>query len=82
MTMSATGVYTSHIVHVKSLTSTLSSSKNLTAWNGGDDMVLAIAAENNNTIVVVHSVGALNMERWVDHPNVTAVSNLAIPSLS
>lgn len=46
---------------------------NLTAWNGGDDLVLAIAAQNNNTIVVVHSVGPLILESWIQHPNVTAV---------
>ncbi|KIK00093.1 glycoside hydrolase family 3 protein [Laccaria amethystina LaAM-08-1] len=47
--------------------------KNLTAWHGGDDLVLAVAAQNNNTIVVVNSVGPLIVEPWVDHPNVTAV---------
>jgi hypothetical protein len=35
--------------------------------------VLAVAAQNNNTIVVVHSVGPLIVEPWIDHPNVTAV---------
>ena len=48
--------------------------KNLTAWHGGDDLVLAVAAQNNNTIVVVNSVGPLIIEPWIDHPNVTAVS--------
>ena len=47
---------------------------NLTAWAGGDDLVLAVAAQNNNTIVVVHSVGPLIVEPWINHPNVTAVS--------
>ncbi|EDR09330.1 glycoside hydrolase family 3 protein [Laccaria bicolor S238N-H82] len=47
--------------------------KNLTAWHGGDDLVLAVAAQNNNTIVVVNSVGPLIIEPWIDHPNVTAV---------
>ena len=49
------------------------SSKNLTAWHGGDDLVLAVAAQNNNTIVIVNSVGPLIIEPWIDHPNVTAV---------
>ena len=35
--------------------------------------MLAVAAQNNNTIVIVHSVGPLAMEPWIDHPNVTAV---------
>jgi hypothetical protein len=47
--------------------------KNLTAWHAGDALVQGIAAVNNNTIVVVHSVGPLILEPWIDHPNVTAV---------
>ncbi|KAF6749518.1 cellulose-binding beta-glucosidase [Ephemerocybe angulata] len=47
--------------------------KNLTAWHSGDDLVLAVAAQNNNTIVVVNSVGPLIIDRWVEHENVTAV---------
>ncbi|KAG1807782.1 glycoside hydrolase family 3 protein [Suillus subaureus] len=46
---------------------------NLTAWNNGDDLVLAVAAQNNNTIVVVNSVGPLIVEPWIEHPNITAV---------
>ena len=48
-------------------------SNNLTAWHGGDALVLAVAAQNNNTIVIVNSVGPLIIEPWIDHPNVTAV---------
>ncbi|KAG1735614.1 uncharacterized protein EDB91DRAFT_1083699 [Suillus paluster] len=47
--------------------------KNLTAWNNGDHLILAVAAQNNNTIVVVNSVGPLIVEPWIEHPNVTAV---------
>ncbi|KAG6830364.1 hypothetical protein H0H87_008310 [Tephrocybe sp. NHM501043] len=47
--------------------------KNLTAWHGGDKLVAAVAAQNKNTIVIVHSVGPLIVEPWIDHPNVTAV---------
>ena len=46
---------------------------NLMAWHGGDQLVLTVAAQNNNTIVVVHSVGPLILEPWIEHPNVTAV---------
>lgn len=49
--------------------------KNLTAWHSGDNLVNAVAAINKNTIVVVHSVGPLIVEPWIDHPNVTAVSH-------
>lgn len=52
--------------------------KNLTAWHGGDALVKAVAAQNNNTIVIVHSVGPLIVEPWIEHPNVTAVSRLLL----
>lgn len=47
--------------------------KNLTAWHNGDALVQAVAAFNSKTIVVVHSVGPLILEPWIEHPNVTAV---------
>ena len=47
---------------------------NLTAWHNGDNLVQAVASVNPNTIVVVHSVGPLILEPWIEHPNVTAVS--------
>ncbi|KAG6374229.1 glycoside hydrolase superfamily [Boletus reticuloceps] len=47
--------------------------KNLTAWNNGDQLILAVAAQNNNTVVVVNSVGPLILEPWVEHPNITAI---------
>ncbi|KAH7908219.1 family 3 glycoside hydrolase [Hygrophoropsis aurantiaca] len=47
--------------------------QNLTAWHQGDDLILAVAAQNNNTIVVTNSVGPLILEPWVEHPNVTAI---------
>ncbi len=46
---------------------------NLTAWHNGDALVQAVAAQNNNTIVVVNSVGPIILEPWINHPNVTAV---------
>ncbi|KAG8737691.1 hypothetical protein FRC12_017053 [Ceratobasidium sp. 428] len=46
---------------------------NLQAWHGGDALVAAVAAVNKNTIVVVHSVGQIVVEPWIDHANVTAV---------
>ncbi|EJD05237.1 uncharacterized protein FOMMEDRAFT_81241, partial [Fomitiporia mediterranea MF3/22] len=47
--------------------------KNLTAWHNGDALIAAVAAQNDNTIVVVHSVGPLIIEPWIEHPNVSAV---------
>lgn len=48
--------------------------KNLTAWSNGDNLVNAVASVHQNTIVVVNSVGQINLEQWIDNPNVTAVS--------
>ena len=48
---------------------------NLTAWANGDNLVNAVASVHKNTIVVVNSVGSLNVEPWIDHQNVTAVSS-------
>jgi len=45
----------------------------LTAWHSGDALVQAVAAKNSNTIVVVHSVGPIILEPWIDNPNVRAV---------
>jgi hypothetical protein len=48
-------------------------SNNLTAWHGGDNLVLAVASQNNNTIVIVNSVGPLILEPWIEHSNISAV---------
>ncbi|KZT29530.1 glycoside hydrolase family 3 protein [Neolentinus lepideus HHB14362 ss-1] len=53
--------------------------RNLTAWHGGDELILTVAANNNNTIVVTHSVGPLIIEPWIDHPNITAVLWAGVP---
>ncbi|KAK9446615.1 glycosyl hydrolase family 3 N terminal domain-containing protein [Limtongia smithiae] len=45
----------------------------LYAWHSGDDLVKAVAAVNTNTIVVVETVGAIDMEAWIENENVTAV---------
>ncbi|WVQ62137.1 uncharacterized protein L199_000275 [Kwoniella botswanensis] len=52
---------------------------NISAWHGGDALVKAIARSNNNTIVVVHSVGPIDMEQWIEHPNITAVLWAGLP---
>ncbi|KAG9008319.1 hypothetical protein FRB90_009001 [Tulasnella sp. 427] len=52
---------------------------NLTAWSNGDSLVQAVAAVNPNTVVVVHSVGPMTVDAWVDHPNVTAVVWAGLP---
>ncbi|KZV84023.1 glycoside hydrolase family 3 protein [Exidia glandulosa HHB12029] len=52
---------------------------NISAWNNGDNMVKAVAAVNPNTIVIIHSVGTIDMEAWINNPNVSAVVLAGIP---
>jgi len=52
---------------------------NLSAWNAGDTLVQTVAANCRNTIVVVHSVGQIDVEAWADHPNVTAILWASLP---
>lgn len=35
--------------------------------------IKAVADANKNTVVVIHSVGAVDMSAWVDHPNIKAI---------
>ncbi|KAF7972683.1 hypothetical protein HWV62_17240 [Athelia sp. TMB] len=52
---------------------------NLDAWHGGDALVEAVAAVNNNTIVVVHTVGPIIVDAWIQNPNVTALVWAGLP---
>ncbi|KAJ7735027.1 beta-glucosidase [Mycena metata] len=51
----------------------------LSAWHSGDALVAAVAAANKNTVVVVNSVGPINMEAWVSNTNVTAIVSIGVP---
>lgn len=53
--------------------------RNLTAWHGGDELVKRVASNCANTVVVVHSVGPIIMEPWIENPNVTAVVMAHLP---
>lgn len=48
----------------------------LSLWNGGDDLINAVASINPNTIVVIHTPGAVLMP-WIN--NVRAVINAGLP---
>ncbi|KAG8692221.1 hypothetical protein FRC09_011385 [Ceratobasidium sp. 395] len=50
----------------------------LDLWYKGGSLVEQVAAVNNNTIVVVHSVGPVVMN-WVSSPNITAVIYAGAP---
>jgi len=52
---------------------------NLTAWRDGDVLINTVASNCANTIVVIHSVGPIIMEKWIDNPNVTAVLMAHLP---
>ncbi|KAI1349208.1 glycosyl hydrolase family 3 N terminal domain-containing protein [Xylaria sp. FL0043] len=53
--------------------------KNLTLWNGGDELIAAVASINPNTIVVIHSVGPVLIDYVKTHPNVTAILWAGLP---
>jgi beta-glucosidase len=53
--------------------------KNLTLWQNAEHMISAVASECNNTIVVLHTVGPVLVESWVDHPNITAILWAGLP---
>ncbi|KAI1092471.1 glycoside hydrolase family 3 protein [Rostrohypoxylon terebratum] len=51
----------------------------LVAWHGGDTLVQKAAATYSNVIVVVHTVGPIIMEPWIDLPSVKAVLVAHLP---
>ncbi|KAK3945195.1 glycosyl hydrolase family 3 N terminal domain-containing protein [Diplogelasinospora grovesii] len=51
----------------------------LAAWHGGDDLVKAVAGKYSNVVVVVHTVGPLILESWIDLPSVRAVLFAHLP---
>ena len=55
--------------------------KNLDPWHNGNDLVKAVAAVNKKTIVVIHSVGPLILEPYIDNPNVVAVVWAGLPGM-
>jgi len=52
---------------------------NLTLWHGGDDLIQNVTSGCNNTIVVIHSVGAVLLDSFYDNPNVTAILWAGVP---
>ncbi|KAH7106678.1 glycoside hydrolase superfamily [Auriculariales sp. MPI-PUGE-AT-0066] len=52
---------------------------NLTLWNNGDELIKHTASVCGNTVVVIHSVGPVLMEDWIDHENITAVVWAQLP---
>ncbi|RYC60055.1 hypothetical protein CHU98_g6175 [Xylaria longipes] len=63
----------------QTLDGNLGDRKNLTLWNGGDELIAAVASVNPNTIVVIHSVGPVLIDHVKTHPNVTAILWAGLP---
>lgn len=53
---------------------------NLDPWHSGNQLVQAVAQQNENVIVVVHSVGPVLLETVLALPNVKAVVWAGLPS--
>lgn len=52
---------------------------NLTFWQNADAAIERVAANCSNTILVVHSVGAVMLEKYQNHPNITAILWAGVP---
>ncbi|KAI0480707.1 glycoside hydrolase family 3 protein [Xylariaceae sp. FL0804] len=52
---------------------------NLTLWGDGDQLIKNVSSICNNTIVVIHSVGATLVGDWYDSPNITAILWAGLP---
>ena len=51
----------------------------LNAWHKGDDLVKAAAKKFSNVVVIIHTVGPILMEEWVDLESVKAVVVAHLP---
>lgn len=68
----------SAVVFVSALASEGMDRQNLTLFFGGDELIEAVAAVNNDTIIIIHSSGPVLMP-WSDHPNITAIAYAYYP---
>ena len=53
--------------------------KDLHTQKGGDELVKAVADQCKQTMVIVHAVGPVVIEDWIDHPNIKAVILANLP---
>lgn len=52
---------------------------NLSLWQEGERLINNVTTYNNNTIVVIHSVGPVNVSSWYDNDNVTGIIYAGLP---
>ncbi|KAJ3008484.1 UNVERIFIED_CONTAM: hypothetical protein HDU68_003096 [Siphonaria sp. JEL0065] len=52
--------------------------KDLKLWHGADALIEAVASVNKKTVVVLHTVGPVDMP-WFNHPNISAVIFALLP---
>lgn len=52
---------------------------NLTLWGGGEELIKAVAEVNNNTVVVLHTVGPVIVEFIRQNPNITGLLWAGLP---
>lgn len=50
-----------------------------TFWQNGDALVQTVAANNNNTILIIHSVGPVLLANYSSNPNITAILWAGVP---
>jgi beta-glucosidase len=56
--------------------------KNLTLWQGADAMIANVSANCNNTVLVLHTVGAVEIDQYKDNENITAILWAGLPGES
>ena len=52
---------------------------NLTFWQGADTVIRNVSGLCNNTILVIHSPGAVLIDEYANHPNITAILWAGMP---
>lgn len=52
---------------------------NLTLWGNGAELIKSVASVQKNTIVVINAPGQVDLEEFIDNPNVTAVVHAHFP---
>ena len=53
--------------------------KNLTLWDGADELIQNVTSMCNNTILVMHTVGPVLISNYSSNPNITAILWAGLP---